>query len=168
MVMDWSVKHHPAFWGTKKLSYPNVPKEHAKFSESVIIGNLVIVSGCIGKKNNTDNPIPNSIAEQAFFALENARIALENAGSSMENIVKTFSLIRNLSTYGEYRKSETEYYEDHAPTLIRKPPSATLLSSQLGRLGREPVTNTRFNGIGRLGGAKSNCLILRTLIVAPF
>ena len=45
----------------------------------------------------------------------------------MENILKTFSLIRDLSTYGQYRKAETEYYEKYAPTLIRKPPSATLM-----------------------------------------
>ena len=44
-----------------------------------------------------------------------------------ENIVKTFSLIRDLSTYGEYRKAETDFYELYAPTLIRKPPAATLM-----------------------------------------
>ena len=125
--MDWSVRHHPAFWGSKKLSYPNVPKEHAKFSESVVVGNLIFASGCIGKETKTGAPTPHSITEQVFLALENTRTALETAGSSMENIVKTFSLIRDLSTYGEYRKAETEYYELHAPTLIRRPPSATLM-----------------------------------------
>ena len=125
--MDWSVRHHPAFWGSKKLSYPNVPKEHAKFSESVVVGNLIFASGCIGKETKTSATTPHSITEQVFLALENTRTALEIAGSSMENIVKTFSLIRDLSTYGEYRKAETEYYELHAPTLIRRPPSATLM-----------------------------------------
>ncbi len=125
--MDWSVTHHPAFWGRKKLTYPSVPKEHAKFSESVVVGNLVMVSGCIGKETKTGKPTPESVFEQAFLALDNTRTALEKAGSSMENIVKTFSLIRDLSSYGEYRKAETEYYERYAPTLIRKPPSATLM-----------------------------------------
>ena len=125
--MDWSVTHHPAFWGDKELKFPNVPKEHAKFSESVVVGNLIFVSGCIGKDIKSNEPTPQSISEQVFLALENTRIALENAGSSMENIVKTFSLIRDLSTYGEYRKAETDYYEIHAPTLVRKPPAATLM-----------------------------------------
>jgi enamine deaminase RidA (YjgF/YER057c/UK114 family) len=125
--MDWSTIHHPAFWGDKELKYPNVPKEHAKFSESVVVGNLVFVSGCTGKKITGEEPTPYSVSEQVFIALDNARVALENAGSSMENIVKTFSLIRDLSTYGEYRKAETDYYELYAPALIRKPPAATLM-----------------------------------------
>ena len=125
--MDWSVTHYPAFWGNKQLKFPNVPKEHAKFSESVVVGNLIFLSGCIGKKIKSNEPTPQSLSEQVFLALENARIALENAGSSMENIVKTFSLIRDLSTYGEYRKAETDFYELYAPTLIRKPPAATLM-----------------------------------------
>ena len=125
--MNWSITHNPAYWGEKKLNYPNVPKEHAKFSESVVVENLVFVSGCIGKDTQTNKAIPKSIADQTYLALENTRLALNRAGSSMENIVKTFSLIRDLSEYGEYRKAETEYYEKYAPTLIRKPPSATLM-----------------------------------------
>ena len=125
--MNWSITHNPAYWGQKRLNYPNVPKEHAKFSESVIVENLVFVSGCIGKDAQTNKAIPKSIADQTYFALENTRLALNRAGSSMENIVKTFSLIRDLSEYGEYRKAETEYYEKYAPTLIKKPPSATLM-----------------------------------------
>ena len=127
MVADWPVIHHPAFWGNKKLCYPNVPKEHAKFSESVVVGNLVMVSGCVGKDTKTGKPTPETITEQVTQALDNTRSALETAGSSMENIVKTFSLIRDLSTYGKYRKAETEYYELYAPALIRKPPAATLM-----------------------------------------
>ena len=125
--MNWSITHNPPYWGEKRLNYPNVPKEHAKFSESVVVENLVFVSGCIGKNAQTSKAIPKNIADQTYFALENTRLALNRAGSSMENIVKTFSLIRDLSEYGEYRKAETEYYEKYAPTLIKKPPSATLM-----------------------------------------
>ncbi len=125
--MDWTVKHQPAIWGGKELSYPNVPKEHAKFSESVTVGNLVMVSGCVGNDTKTGALTPESIGEQVTQALDNTRAALEAAGSSMENIVKTFSLIRDLDTYGVYRAAETSYYEQHAPALIGKPPSATLM-----------------------------------------
>lgn len=125
--MDWSVSHRPAFWQGTKLVYPEVPKEHPKFSQSVTVGNLVLVSGCGGKDTVTGAPAPPDVAGQVNTALDKTRAALEEAGSSMENIIKTFFLIRSLDDYGEVRKIETEYYERHAPSLIETPPSATLM-----------------------------------------
>ncbi len=125
--MDWSVSHKPAFWEGTRLAYPDVPKEHPKFSESVTVGNLVLVSGCGGKDTVTGAPAPPDVAGQVNTALDKTRAALEEAGSSMENIIKTFFMIRSLDDYGEVRKTETEYYERHAPSLIGTPPSATLM-----------------------------------------
>ena len=125
--MDWSVSHRPTFWQGTKLAYPEVPKEHPKFSQSVTVGNLVLVSGCGGKDTVTGAPAPPDVAGQVNTALDKTRAALEEAGSSMENIIKTFFLIRSLDDYGEVRKTETEYYERHAPSLIETPPSATLM-----------------------------------------
>ena len=125
--MDWSVSHRPTFWQGTKLVYPGVPKEHPKFSQSVTVGNLVLVSGCGGKDTVTGAPAPPDVAGQVNTALDKSRAALEEAGSSMENIIKTFFLIRSLDDYGEVRKTETEYYERHAPSLVETPPSATLM-----------------------------------------
>ncbi len=36
-------------------------------------------------------------------------------------------MIKSLDNYGEVRKTETEYYEKHAPKLVETPPSATLM-----------------------------------------
>ncbi len=124
--MDWDVTHHPAYMQGKKLAYPDVPKEHPKFSQSVVVGNLVFLSGCVGLDMAT-GATPQGVAGQVNQALDNVRAALETAGSSMENIVKTFFLIKSLDNYGEVRKTETEYYEKHAPKLVETPPSATLM-----------------------------------------
>jgi enamine deaminase RidA (YjgF/YER057c/UK114 family) len=40
------VKYYPEYWAGKKLAYPHVPPEHPKFSRSVVVGNLVFISGC--------------------------------------------------------------------------------------------------------------------------
>ncbi|MBT7956731.1 MAG: hypothetical protein HN731_16170, partial [Rhodospirillaceae bacterium] len=47
--MDWSIKYNPAYWEGKRLAYPEVPKEHPKFAQSIAIGNLLFVSGCGGQ-----------------------------------------------------------------------------------------------------------------------
>jgi hypothetical protein len=46
--MAEEVKFYPAYWGGKKLSYPNVSAESPKFANSVVAGNLILVSGCQG------------------------------------------------------------------------------------------------------------------------
>lgn len=125
--MDWGVIYHPAYWQGKQLNYPNVPKEHPKFSQSVVVGNLVLVSGCGGKDTVSGAAAPAGVADQVNVALDKTRAALETAGSAMENIVKTFFLVKSLDDYAEVRKTETEYYEKHAPSLVETPPAATLM-----------------------------------------
>lgn len=125
--MDWDVKYVPEVWGGKQLAYPHVPKEHAKFAQSITVGNVVFLSGCVGQDSARGTPAPAGIEEQVVQALENARKGMENAGSAMENIVKTFFLVRDLTDYGAVRRTETEYYEAHAPYLLEHPPAATLI-----------------------------------------
>ncbi|MEE2760871.1 MAG: Rid family hydrolase [Pseudomonadota bacterium] len=125
--MDWRITHHMNYWGGIKLAYPDVPKEQPRFAKCVVVGNLVFVSGCGGGDPASDAPAPENITAQVNQALDLARSALETAGSSMNNIIKTYFLITSLDDYGEVRKTETEYYEVHAPALVEKPPAATLM-----------------------------------------
>ncbi|MBL6958635.1 MAG: hypothetical protein ISR52_06625 [Rhodospirillales bacterium] len=120
--MNWDVTYYPEYWNGKKLAYPEVPREHAKFAQSITVGNLVFASGCTGVGAPADD-----IAAQVTAALDKTRAALETAGSSMENIVKTFFMVRSLDDYQLVRKTETEYYERHAPKLVETPPAATLM-----------------------------------------
>ena len=125
--MDWDVKHYPEYWGGKKLAFPEVPRGHPKFARCMTVGNLIFASGCVGQDTESGDPAPAGVADQVNLALDHARQAMETAGGSMENIIKTFFLIRSLDDYQMVRKTETEYYEKHAPSLIEKPPSATLM-----------------------------------------
>ena len=125
--MNWDVKYFPGYWAGRRLAYPDVPKKHPKFAQSIVVGNLIFVSGCTGQDVITGSPAPESVEDQVRVALENARLAMETAGSSMENIVKTFFLVRSLDDYPQIRKTETEYYLEHAPYLVKTPPAATLM-----------------------------------------
>jgi 2-iminobutanoate/2-iminopropanoate deaminase len=87
----------------------------------VVIGNVVFLSACSGDVNLA------GVEDQVVTALDKARLAMEAAGGSMANIVKTFFLITDLADYARVRKTETEYYERHAPQLVTTPPAATLM-----------------------------------------
>lgn len=92
---------------------------------SVVVGNVVFVSGCTGEGTNAVTS--RRVEDQVEAALERVRRTLEAAGSGMDNVVKTFFLLTSLDDYGRVRKAETEFYERHAQQLVTTPPAATLM-----------------------------------------
>jgi enamine deaminase RidA (YjgF/YER057c/UK114 family) len=101
------------------------PGEETAVAASVVVDNVVFVSGCTGAR--VGEPAPRRVEDQVELALEHARRALEAAGSRMGNVVKTFFLLTRLDDYGSVRRTETEFYERHAPQLVTTPPAATLM-----------------------------------------
>jgi len=51
--MNWEVTYFPEYWDGKRLAFPHVPKESPKFARSMVVGNLVFVSGCTGQDTIT-------------------------------------------------------------------------------------------------------------------
>ena len=125
--MDSEVKNYPEFWAGKKLAYPYVAPEAPKFSRSVVVGNLIFVSGCQGMNPETLKTETDVFEEQMIIALDKVRMAMEEAGSSMNNVVRTLMLLKNLEDYPRMRKTELEYYQEHAPFLVDNPPASTFM-----------------------------------------
>ncbi|NHV97681.1 MAG: RidA family protein [Thaumarchaeota archaeon] len=123
--MEDIVKYYPEYWAGKKLAYPHVPPEHPKFSRSVVVGNLVFISGCQGQNDETLE-IPTTFKEQMINALDKIRKAMEEVGSSMNNLIKTIILLKNLEDYPLMRRTELEYYQRYAPFLVENPPASTV------------------------------------------
>jgi len=128
------VINYPEYWGGKKLAYPHVPAEAPKFSRSVVVGNLIFVSGCQGMNPETVKTETDVFEEQMVIALDKVRMAMEEAGSSMNNVVRTLMLLKNLEDYPRMRKTELEYYQKHATFLVDNPPASTFM--QVASLAR--------------------------------
>ena len=111
-------------WKVRYASSDAAGKEPT-IAQSVVVGNVVFVSGCTCDKGG--KRAPRRVEDQVTLALENTRCALEAAGSRMEGVVKTFFLLTDLDHYGSVRKTETEFYELYAPQLVTTPPAATLM-----------------------------------------
>lgn len=126
--MGWEKKYFPEYWDGKKLAYPNVPKEHPKFARSIVVGNLIFVSGCTGQDTITGRPTAQTFEEQMIMALDKVGMAMKEAGSSMDNIVKTVMLVKRQSDYAKMRTTEVEYYLKHAPHLAENPPASTFIA----------------------------------------
>jgi enamine deaminase RidA (YjgF/YER057c/UK114 family) len=109
---DWATKYYP---GTKQAS------------SSASAGNLLFLSGFDGSDPKTGKIETGVIEEQINIALDRVKAAMEKAGSSMEKMVKTFMLLKHLEDYPKMRKTEVEYYEKHAPHLVKNPPVSTFM-----------------------------------------
>jgi len=113
--MKWDVRYASS----------QVAEEEPTLAQSVVVGNVVFVSGfTCGREGKL---APRQVEDQVDLALENTRRALEAVGSQMENVVKTFFMLTSLEHYGRVRKTETEFYERCAPQLVTTPPAATLM-----------------------------------------
>src|SRR5271157_3886402 len=115
-------------WEGKKLAYPHVPKEHPKFARSIVVGNLIFVSGCTGQDTIEGKPTSEKFEDQMNMALYKVKLAMEEAGSSMDNIVKTVMLVKRQTDYSAMRTTEVEYYLKHAPHLVENPPASTFIA----------------------------------------
>ena len=131
--MGQKVIHYPEYWAGKRLSYPNVPAEAGKFSRSVVVGNLIFISGCQGANDETARVETMVFEEQMNIALGKIRLALEEAGSSMNNLIKNLIMLKDLKDYPAMRRTELAYYQKYAPFLIDNPPVSSVLGVRLGK-----------------------------------
>jgi 2-iminobutanoate/2-iminopropanoate deaminase len=98
-----------------------------KFARSVVVGDLVFLSGMSGRTMETGDVSSDDVKEQMLVALDKVRAALEEAGSSMDRIVKTVIYLKRLEDYDLMRATEQEYYRKYAPGLAEEPPASTFV-----------------------------------------
>jgi 2-iminobutanoate/2-iminopropanoate deaminase len=112
----------------KKKTYPlYYAGQKQKFARSVVVGDLVFLSGSSGRTMETGDVSSDDVREQMIVALDKIRAALEECGSSMDHIVKTVMYLKNREDYDLMRSTEHEYYQKYAPGLIEEPPASTFM-----------------------------------------
>jgi 2-iminobutanoate/2-iminopropanoate deaminase len=122
----WKVKKYPLYYG--KRGFPRHIGEMKKYyANSVVVGNLVFISGQTPTDQFTGRIETDSFEDQVKVALDNLRAAMEETGSSLNNLLKTYVLMPNLEQYPTMRRLELEYYQRYAPALVAEPPASTLV-----------------------------------------
>ena len=112
----------------KKKTYPlYYAGQKQKFARSVVVGDLVFLSGMSGRTMETGDVSSDDVKEQMLVALDKVRAALEEAGSSMDHIVKTVIYLKDVKDYDLMRATEYEYYQKYAPGLVEEPPASTFM-----------------------------------------
>ena len=91
------------------------PKAVGPYSQAVVSGNFVFVSGQIPLDPETGKMIEGDIEEKTKRVLENVSAVLESVGLSLKNVVKVTVFITDLSNFEKVNKVYSEFFGDHKP-----------------------------------------------------
>ena len=91
------------------------PFQGAPYSQAIVWGDLVFVSGQVPVDPETGKMIEGGIAEQADRVMRNVRAILEEAGSSLDNLLKTTIFITDLGNFGELNEVYRGFVGDAPP-----------------------------------------------------
>ena len=98
----------------KVINSPKAPAPIGPYNHSVMVGDLLFISGQIPYNQATESLITSGIEEETKQVMENLSYIIEEAGLSFENAVKATIFIRNMDDfalineiYGSYFSPET-------------------------------------------------------------
>ena len=90
--------------GLQRVATDDAPSAIGPYSQAIVAGGTVYVSGCIGMVPGSSGKFAaDDVAGQAKQSLENMKAILEKAGSSLGHVVKTTVLLTDMAHYAEVR-----------------------------------------------------------------
>ena len=98
----------------KIISTNSAPKAVGPYSQAVLAGGMLFISGQLGINPDTSK-LAEGVVEQAHQALKNMGAILKEAGFSYEDVVKTTVLLNDIGDFVEVNRVYKEYFKDSYP-----------------------------------------------------
>lgn len=100
----------------KKIIYTDkAPKAIGPYSQAVLIGDLLFVSGQIPLDPETMTIVSDDVKLQTHQVLKNLQAILNEAGMSLENVVKTTVYIKDMNDFAAINEVYAEYFTTNKP-----------------------------------------------------
>ena len=97
------------------ITTDKAPKAIGPYSQGVLAGDFLFVSGQIPIDPKTNQIIEGDIALQTKQVLENIKGILESCGASMNNVVKATLYIKDMDEYGRINEVYSAYLGNVQP-----------------------------------------------------
>lgn len=85
------------------------------FSESVRVGDLLLLSGQVGVNPETAELVPGGIEAEARQTMDNIRSVLERRGLGMADIVKCTVMLADIGDYRAFNRVYSGYFDGRYP-----------------------------------------------------
>ena len=97
------------------ISTPNAPQPLGPYSQGIVYGKTLYVSGQLPIDPKTGEKRLGTIEEQARQTLENIKAIVVAAGSDLTRVTKVTVYISDLSLGGRFNAVYAEFFGDHRP-----------------------------------------------------
>jgi 2-iminobutanoate/2-iminopropanoate deaminase len=113
----------------KTVFTEKAPKPVGPYSQAVISGGFVFVSGQIPLNPETSKVVEGGIEAQTVQVMENLKHILESTGLTLSDVVKTTVFLSNLGDFQAFNKVYSKYFEVNPPA--RTTVQASLMTDEL-------------------------------------
>jgi 2-iminobutanoate/2-iminopropanoate deaminase len=100
---------------TKIINTPDAPAPIGPYSQAVLAGNLLFVSGQIAIEPATGQINTSDIIAETHQVMHNLRAILTAAGCSFDQVVKTTILLSDMSLFAEVNAVYGKYFAGNFP-----------------------------------------------------
>ncbi len=99
----------------KVITTTNAPAAVGPYSQAIVAGELLFISGQLPINPETGNMVEGSIEEKTRQVVENIRAIAESAGSDLRHVVKTTVFLKDMSNFQAMNGIYSEYFESIPP-----------------------------------------------------
>lgn len=118
----------------KELNSPKAPGAIGPYSQGVMAGNLIFVSGQL-PINAATGEMPSDIKAQTAQSIENIKAVLAEAGATLDNVVKTTVFLADMSLFGAmnevYAENFKAVYPARAAYAVKELPKKALVEIEV-------------------------------------
>lgn len=109
-------ENHQQAQATPKIEFLTSPERaQAPFSEAVRVGNLLFLSGQLGRDPKTGKLAEGGIEAETRQCLENIKSTLEKYGSSLDKVVKATVMLADISEWAKMNSVYVTYFPKNKP-----------------------------------------------------
>ncbi len=99
----------------KIINTNNAPAPIGPYSQAVMTGNLLFMSGQIALKPGTGELATADIIEETHQVMQNIKAVLAEAGMDFSNVVKTTIFLSDMNLFGQVNEIYGKYFEGDFP-----------------------------------------------------
>ena len=99
----------------KKVHTDNAPAAVGPYSQAMIAGDFMYVSGQLPMNPAVGKIVEGGIEEQTRQCLTNAMAILKEAGVDYKNVVKTTVFLKDMNEFAAMNGVYAEFFTDHKP-----------------------------------------------------
>ena len=94
---------------------PNATQPGGHYTQAMVHGDLVYVSGQLGFQPGSSTPELLSVKQQVLNCLSNLKAILDEAGSSMNQVIRTTVYISDVALWPEVNATYADVFGNHRP-----------------------------------------------------